>query len=172
MLTRRDEISGGGETRRFHYSRQRFRTNLVIAMALTLLFCAAIWLVLGSLPAIDRNFWTTLGGMIFFAFISSRMLWLYWRDEVVLAVQPIGLYDGRIAAAAIPWEAIKEIVVEQNERDFRLLVYLWPRRVEDRQNPARKEADADYRIDLTPLEAPPQEIIAAIQLYKPIRIEH
>ena len=104
---------------RFRYHRESFRRILAIAIGLTLVFCGVVWLLLGIYGVRHMN-WITAGtGVIFFAFISARMLAQYLRDETVLAVQPVGLYDARISSETIPWENIKELVLIRREQERR-----------------------------------------------------
>lgn len=147
----------------FRYSKAGFRYNLIVATALTILVCGLVWLLLGIYGSNHMNLLTALTGVIFFAFISARMLARYWRNEVILAVRPTGLYDARIAAETIPWEEIKELVLKRREQEYQLEIILWPRRPGGRMR--------DHDIDLSVLEGGSQLVLEAISHYMPIRME-
>lgn len=157
------DIEGGSKTHQFRYSREGFRYNLAVAIALTALFCGFVWLITGVYGTAWHTMITVVAGSIFFAFISARMLAQYWRDDVVLAVQPTGLYDGRIGGDTIPWDAIKELVVIRREQEFRLEVILWPGKEGGRPR--------SHEVNLSALEGGSQAILEAIHAYKPIRLE-
>jgi hypothetical protein len=134
-----------------------------VAIGLTILVCGLVWLLLGIYGSNHMNLLTALTGAIFFAFISARMLARYWRNEVILAVRPTGLYDARIATDTIPWEEIKELVLKRREQEYQLAIILWPHK------PGGKVRDHD--IDLSALEGGSQSILEAISQYMPIRME-
>jgi len=157
------ELEGGPRSQQFRYSRSGFRYNLTVALALTALFCGFVWLIIGVYGTIWHNAITAVTGLVFFAFISARMLGQYWRDEVVLAVQPTGLYDGRISSEAIAWDRIKELVLLRREQEYQLSIVLWP------QKPGGKVVT--HEINLTALEGGSQQILEAIDQYKSIRLE-
>jgi len=157
------DIEGGSATHQFRYSRAGFRYNLAVAVALTALFCGFIWLITGGYGTAWHTVITVTPGLIFFAFISARMLAQYWRDDVVLAIQPTGLYDGRIGGDTIPWDAIKELVVIRREQEFRLEVILWPRKADAKAK--------SHEVNLSALEGGAQAILEAINAYKPIQLE-
>lgn len=157
------DIVGGTKTHQFRYSRTGFRYNLAVALALTALFCGFVWLITGVYGTAWHTAITVSAGLIFFAFISARMLAQYWRDDVVLAVQPTGLYDGRIGGDTIPWDAIKELVMIRREQEFRLEVILWPKKPGGRAR--------SHEVNLSALEGGSQAILEAINAYKPIRLE-
>lgn len=157
------DIEGGPTSAQFRYSKSGFRYNLVIALVLTAAVCGLVWLLLGIYGSNHMNLYTALTGAVFFAFISARMLAQYWRDEVVLAVQPTGLYDGRISLETIPWDRIKELVLLRREQEYQLSIILWP------QKPGGKAVT--HEINLTALEGGSQAILEAIDQYKTIRLE-
>ena len=170
MLSVQDEIIGQGRAAQYRYSKDRFRINLAIAIGLTAMICALIWLLLGIYGSRYMNTWTIIAGLVFFAFISARMIAQYFRDEVVLAIQPTGLYDGRLNQEIIEWEKIKELVLSRREQEFTLAVYLWPKTA-DKSVDEDHNQEAHYMIDLAPLDAAPEKILETINQYKPIRLE-
>ena len=170
MLSVQDEIIGQGQGAQFRYSKDRFRTNLAIAIGLTALVCGLIWLLLGIYGSPHMNTWTIVAGLVFFAFISARMIAQYFRDEVVLAIQPTGLYDGRLGQEIIEWEIIKELVLSRREHEFTLAVYLWPK-TSGKSGSKNDTQKVDYLIDLSPLDAIPEKILETINQYKSIRLE-
>ncbi len=163
VVTLHQDIEGQKGAAQFRYSKDGFRRNLLIAVALTALICSLVWLLLGIYGSSNMNLYTLIAGLLFFAFISAKMLSQYFRNEVVLAVQPTGLYDGRISSETILWERIKELVLVRREQEYSLSIVLWPQ--ENNQNAATHE------IELTALEGGSEEILEAINQYKPIRLE-
>lgn len=157
------DIEGQKGSAQFRYSREGFRRNLLIATALTALICSLFWLLLGIYGSNHMNLYTMIAGLLFFAFISARMLSQYFRNEVVLAVQPTGLYDGRISSETILWEKIKELVLVRREQEYSLSIVLWPK-----ENHLKT---ATHEIELTALEGGSEKILEAINQYKPIRLE-
>ena len=147
----------------FRYSKAGFRYNLIVAVALTALVCGLVWLLLGIYGSNHMNLLTALTGAVFFAFISARMLAQYWRNEVVLAVQPTGLYDGRISSETFAWDTIKELVLLRREQEYQLSVILWP------EKPGGKPVT--HEINLSVLEGGSQPILEAISQYRQIRLE-
>ena len=101
---------------------------------------------------------------MFFAFVSVSMLWRYFRNGVVLAVQPAGLYDARVSEVPVSWEDIRDIVLRQAEDAFRLEVYLWKRQ-------EAATAVPDFSIDLDSLNAGAGEIVNDIAAHSKIRNE-
>ena len=160
----RPDIEGQKGAAQFRYSRDGFRRSLIIAMCLTALICGLVWLLLGIYGSPNMNLYTAIAGLLFFAFISARMLAQYFRDDVVLAVQPTGLFDARISMETIPWEAVKELVLSRREQEYSLSVHLWPH--SDKPNLA-----VDHSVELSSLEGGSEAILAAIQLYMPIKME-
>ena len=157
------EIEGERKPAQFRYSREGFRLNLIIAIGLTLLVCSLVWLLLGIYGSNHMNLFTAFAGLAFFAFISARMLAQYFRNDVVLAVQPTGLYDSRISSETIPWSNIKELLLLRREQVYSLQVTLWP---------STEGAEArSHEIELSVLEGGSQRILEAINAYKPIRME-
>lgn len=158
------QIDGLKQPARFHYSHAGFQRNLTIALGLTGLVCGLVWLLLGIMGSNHMMAYTIVTGLIFFAFISARTLARYIRNEVVLAVQPTGLYDGRISTQTIPWEAIKELVLTRAETEYSLSIVLWP------QN-AVTGNKTRHDIELTALEGGSEAILDAISQYRQIRLE-
>jgi len=135
----------------------------MVATALTALICGLVWLLLGIYGSNHMSLYTLIAGLLFFAFISAKMLFQYFRNEVVLAVQPTGLYDGRISSETISWERIKELVLVRREQEYSLSIVLWPS-----ENNSKATS---HEIDLTALEGGSEVILEAINEYKPIRLE-
>ncbi|MGB7337105.1 MAG: hypothetical protein WBD01_15060 [Salaquimonas sp.] len=159
------EIEGQTGPAKFRYSRAGFRRNLVIALALTALICGLVWLLLGISGSNHMTLYTSIAGLLFFAFISAKMLGQYVRNEVVLAVQPTGLYDSRISSETIAWDKIKELVLLRREQEYSLSVHLWPK-----ENTGDAKAKS-HEIELTALEGGSEKILEAINQYKPIRLD-
>jgi len=159
------DIEGERQPARFRYSRQGFQRNLAIALGLTGLVCGLVWLLLGINGSPRMTLYTVITGLVFFAFISARTLAQYFRDEVVLAVQPTGLYDGRISSQTIPWEAIKELVLTRAEQEYALSIVLWPQH-------AITGGKTRHEIELTPLEGGAEPVLNAISQYRQIRLEN
>ncbi len=160
------QIEGQPEALQFRYSKAGFRRNLVIAIGLTLLICGLTWLLLGIYGSNHMNLLTIITGLCFFAFISARMLAQYFRNEIILAVQPTGIYDGRISDETIAWEKIKELVLIRREQDYSLSVILWPGR-----NGNTTLQENSFELELSVLEGGSEKILDAIQKYMPIRME-
>lgn len=156
-----EELQTGHEAR-FRYHRESFRRSLIIAIGLTALVCGLVWLLLGIYGSRYMNLVTAIAGLVFFAFISARMIANYMRDEIVLAVQPTGLLDIRLSADPIPWEAIKELVLIRREQEFALRIVLWPVRGRDAR---------EHEIDLSVLEGGARPVLDAIGAYMPVRLE-
>lgn len=147
----------------FRYSKDGFRLNLLIAVALTALICGLVWLLLGIYGSNHMNLYTAIAGLAFFSFISARMLAQYVKNEVVLAVQPTGLYDSRITAETIPWSDIKELLLLRREQNYSLQVSFWP---------ASKFSNVKtHEVELSVLEGGSEKILEAINAYMPIRME-
>jgi hypothetical protein len=157
-------IEGGSQAARFRYSREGFRRNLAIALGLTGLVCGLVWLLLGINGSPHMTLYTLITGFVFFAFISARTLTQYFRNEVVLAVQPTGLYDARISSETIPWDAIKELVLSRAEQDYSLSIVLWPKH-------AMGAGRMHFDIELTALESGSEPVLNAISQYRQIRLE-
>lgn len=157
------EIEGQRGASQFRYSRDGFRLNMIIALGLTALTCGLVWLLLGIYGSSHMNFYTALAGLAFFAFISARMLAQYFKNDIVLAVQPTGLYDSRISSQTIPWGNIKELLLLRREQSFSLKITLWP--VDG------KASAKSHEIELSVLEGGSEQILEAINAYMPIRLE-
>ncbi len=157
------DIEGQKGSAQFRYSREGFRLNLIIAIALTVLICSLVWLLLGIYGSNHMNLYTAFAGLAFFAFISARMLAQYFKNDVVLAVQPTGLYDSRISSQTIPWNNIKELLLLRREQVYTLEVTLWP--VDG------KASAKTHQIELSALEGGSEQILEAINAYMPIRME-
>ena len=150
---------------RFRYHRESFRRSLIIAIALTGLVCGLVWLLLGIYGVRQMNWITAITGLVFFAFISARMLANYLRGDIILAVQPTGLMDRRIAAEPLAWEAIKELVLIRREQEFTLRIIMWP------QAGGGGRSGKVHEVDLSGLEGGTRPVIEAISAYKPVRME-
>ena len=164
-IATRPVIEGQKEAARFRYSKSGFRRNLVIAVGLTILICMITWLILGIYGSNYMNLLTIFTGLCFFAFISAKMLAQYFRNEVVLAVQPTGLFDGRISSETIGWEKIKELVLVRREQEYSLSLILWP------TGGSAKSEGKTYQIELSALEGGSEKILDAIEHYMRIRME-
>ncbi len=81
-----------------------------------------------------------------------------------MAVRPDGLFDARYSSQAVPWDDIKDLRLGRAENDFNLSVYLWPDRTSSGAGPA-------FDIDLSPLDAPVDQILQALSAYKQISLE-
>jgi len=92
------------------------------------------------------------------------MVWSYLRNEIVLAIRPDGLFDARYSAEAVPWDRIKDLRLGRVENDFHLYVYLWPDRF------LRTDEKAEFVIDLASLDAGVEQILAAMNVHKPVSI--
>ena len=159
---RADEVIGNTGTNQFRYHRESFQRTLAIAVGLTLAVCGLVWLLLGIYGVRQMNLLTLLTGLIFFAFISARMLARYFRNEVILAVQPTGLFDARIGDDVLPWDSIRELVLVRREQDYSLRIVLW----------GSKGATAPtHEVNLTALEGGAQPVLEAISSYEPVRME-
>ncbi len=157
------EFFGTGTARKFHYSREPFRRNLLIAVLLTIVVYGLSWLLLGIAGFQNRTLYALATGFVFFAFISFRMIRQYLAHDVVMAVQPTGLYDSRLAREVVPWDGIKELVVVQRESEVFLRVEQWPLR-DGSPRPGRE-------LSLSLLDGDAGVIVAAIRAYKPVRLD-
>lgn len=158
------DILGTKEKSQFKYSKSGFRNNLIIALGLTALFCALVWMILGIYGSNYMNIFTALTGLMFFAFISARTIILYFKDEIVMAVQPNGVYDRRIGDELISWDEIKELVLIRKEQDYALKIVLWP---------TNNNADTQktYLSNLSTLQGGSEPVLNAISQFKNIRME-
>ena len=148
----------------YRYSVSRFRQTLITAAAMTAGLAGLVWMLLTGLRDPDAGLWALASGSVFFAFVSVSMLWRYYRNGVVLAVQPAGLYDARVSEVPVSWEDIRDIVLRQAEDAFRLDVYLWKRQ-------EAATAVPDFSIDLDSLNAGAGEIVNDIAAHSKIRNE-
>ena len=160
--TRAEEVLGGTATHQFRYHRESFQRTLAIAIGLTIAVCGLVWLLLGIYGVRQMNLLTVLTGLIFFAFVSARMLAQYFRNEVILAVQPTGLFDARIGNDVLPWEEIRELVLVRREQDYSLKIVLWG---------AKGAKPQTHEVSLTALEGGAQPVLEAINAYRPVRME-
>ena len=85
---------------------------------------------------------------------------------------PTGLLDTRHSAEPVAWETIREIVLRQNEDDFRLDVYLWKDQMHANDNRASGVPRPDFTIEVAPLDASLGDVYTAIETHKPVRMEH
>ena len=159
---RADEVIGNTGTNQFRYHRESFQRTLAIAIGLTLAVCGLVWLLLGIYGVRQMNLLTLLTGLIFFAFISARMLARYFRNEVILAVQPTGLFDARIGDDVLPWDSIRELVLVRREQDYSLRIVLWG---------SKGAKPQTHEVNLTALEGGAQPVLEAINAYRPVRVE-
>lgn len=162
---RADDVIGGAGAHRFRYHRESFRRTLAIAIGLTLAVCGLVWLLLGIYGVRHMNLLTLLTGLIFFAFVSARMLAHYFRNEVILAVQPTGLFDARIGNNVLPWDAIRELVLVRREQDYSLRIVMWS------GMSGRGAKQQTHEVSLTALEGGAQPVLEAISAYMPVRVE-
>lgn len=158
----RAEVIGDPGTNQFRYHRESFQRTLAIAIGLTLAVCGLVWLLLGIYGVRQMNLLTLLTGLIFFAFVSARMLARYFRNEVILAVQPTGLFDARIGDDVLPWDAIRELVLLRREQEYSLQIVLWG---------SKGAKPQTHEVNLTALEGGAQPVLEAISAYRPVRVE-
>lgn len=149
----------------YRYSRQSFNRSTLTAVGLTLIVCLLVWLFSRLLGFYRSDLITAISGLIFFSFCSAAMIWRYWRNDIVVAIRPDGLFDARYSTQAIPWDDIKDVRLGRAENDFQLDVYLWPGRHHV------TDAGPAFSIDLQPLDVPAQQVVDAIVNYKPITLE-
>ena len=177
MLVPQNEFQYLNASSQFRYSKSKFRNNLVIALALTGMVCGLTWLVLGIYGSPRLYLYSSIVGLIFFAFMSVKMLRQYIGDKVVLAIRPTGLYDGRWSSEIIDWDAIKQIDLGQRENEFMLPVWLWPQKSTnvtsmDTRAEQAKTVKPDFTIDLEPLDGKPSHIVKLIGQYMPVAMGH
>lgn len=156
----------------FRYSVPKFRQTLLTSAALTAMLTGLSWMLLQVFNRQLSAIWTALVALLFFAFVSAPSIWRYWRGEIVLAVLPTGLLDTRHSAEPVAWETIREIVLRQNEDDFRLDVYLWKDQMHANDNRASGVPRPDFTIEVAPLDASLGDVYTAIETHKPVRMEH
>jgi len=149
----------------YRYSRPKFHTALIAAVALTAMVTWLVWMLLLAFGSRHPGLWSAAAATVFFGFVSAPSLMRYARDEIVLAVYPTGLLDARHGADIVPWEDIREMVLRQSESEFELDVHLWRRRQ------ALADGKPDFTIELASLDAGPSEIVAAIARHARIRGE-
>lgn len=157
------ELNGEGNTTQFRYHRESFRRTLAIAAGLTFAVCGLVWLLLGIFGTRQMNLLTLFTGLIFFAFVSARMLARYFRNETILAVQPTGLFDARIADDVMPWESIRELLLIRREQEYSLKIVLWGSK--------GGEGPQTHEVSLTALEGGAEPVLEAISAYRPVRME-
>lgn len=157
-------IEGEQRANQFKYSKSKFQINLLIAAALTLMVCLFVWMILGIWGSPNANFYTFIAGLIFFAFISFKMVRQYVQSKTILSITPNGLHDSRHNDEIIPWEEIKEITLGLREEAFILSVRLWPK-----EN-SPKTKTPNFQIDLEPLDSKPNTIVALINEYKQVTV--
>ena len=177
MLIQQNEFQNPNGSSQFRYSRSKFRNNLVIALALTAMVCAFTWLILGISGSPRLYLYSSVVGLVFFAFMSVTMLRQYIGDTVVLAIRPTGLYDARWSSEIIDWDRIKQINLGQREYQFILSVWLWPQKstnvtpLHNRPVPAQS-SKPDFTIDLEPLDGDPSHIVSLINQHKPVTMDN
>ncbi|MEM7300609.1 MAG: hypothetical protein AAF468_05950 [Pseudomonadota bacterium] len=154
----------------FRYSRASFINALMTSLGLAALGGLVVYLFfrLGGFSYAGIATWTA--GVLFFVFFSFRALWLFMQNEVVLAVRPDGLYDARLSPSHFSWEDLWEINLTRLESDYRLELRLWPKTVisTSKKHAGRVE---DIEIETSSLDGGIEEIVAAIQKYKPVTIK-
>jgi len=150
--------------RKFRYSTASFRSSVFAALGLTAIVSFLVWLFAQLFGYQHYNVITLVSGMIFFGFCSAAMIWRYMRNDTILAVRPDGLFDARYSSQAIPWDEIKDIRLGRVENEFQLTVVLWPKTFE------RGEERPAFIVDLAPLDGGIEQVLAAMQEYKPVSI--
>ena len=146
---------------RFRYSPTKFWISLIVALGLTAMVTGLTWMIFTRQGNPNANLITATAGLIFLAFFSARMALQYFRDDVVLAIQPTGIMDARWGRGMVEWELVKEITLRQFESNFELVVHLWP---------VNKYAER-LPIDLDALEGDVDAVLAAIMVHMPVRNE-
>lgn len=149
----------------YRYSTTKFRTALVVAAAITIMVAGLTWMMTGTLNQSGRIFWTSVAALVFFAMLSASMLVQYFRQEVIVAVRPTGLFDARYSSETIAWEKIRDITLRRTEDEFMLDVYFWY----SQEKAERMGNQPEFTMDLGPLEAEPERIVRAIAQFKDIR---
>ncbi len=149
----------------FRYSTTKFRTALIVATAITLMVAGLTWMMTGALDQASRMFWTAAAALVFFAMLSASMLIRFFRQEVIVAVRPTGLFDARYSPETIPWEQIRDITLRRTEDEYMLDVYFWYAQ----EIAERKGNQPEFTMDLSTLDAEPERIIRAIAQFKDIR---
>jgi ABC-type nickel/cobalt efflux system permease component RcnA len=149
----------------YRYSRPKVRTALVVAAGLTAVVSGTAWMLMLAFHVRHADLYASASAAVFFAFVSATMLWRYLRNEVVLAVQPTGLYDSRWRSDAVAWEAVREVVVRRKEDEVELDVYLW----QPQMSGGRREVRPDHTIELAPLEGSAASIVGAIAEHVTVR---
>ncbi len=155
-------------TTQFRYSKNSFNKSVLAALGLTLIVSFLVWLFSRLLGLRHADIITLISAVIFFSFCSAAMIWHYFRRSVILAFRPGGLFDARYSSQAVPWDQIKDVRLSRAENDFQIGVYLWPnfRRSQFGENGA-----PEFFIDLTPLDAPPEQVLLAMAEFKQITME-
>lgn len=145
---------------RFRYSRTSFRANVLSAAGLTLIVSCLTWLFLRLGVLSHATWWTAATGLIFFAFCSAAMIWRYLRGSVVLAVRPDGLFDARISREAVLWSDVLSLDLQRTENEFHLIISTF----------GSGGKVVKTSVDLAPLDADVNTILAAISAYRPVDV--
>ncbi len=156
-------------TTQFRYSKNSFSRSVWAALGLTLIVSFLVWLFSRLLGLRHADLITLVSGVIFFGFCSAAMIWHYLRRAVVVAVRPDGLFDARYSAQSIPWDEIKDVRLARVENDFQMEIFLWPNFRKNKQ--AGSGGAAEFSIDLSSLDASPEQVLQAMGEYKQISIE-
>lgn len=153
----------------YRYSKDSFHRSLITAIGLTLIVSFLVWLFARLFGLRHADIITAVSGTIFFSFCSAATVWRYFRQSVVFAVRPDGLFDARHSTQAVPWDHIKDMRLARAENDFQLGVYLWPDAAKRPQT--RNEVRPDFTVDLAPLDAPVDQIIDRLLAYKTVVLD-
>ncbi|MCC2098637.1 MAG: hypothetical protein KDJ29_17205 [Hyphomicrobiales bacterium] len=153
------------------YSRPKFRVSLVTAAAMTAMVSATVWMMLRAFAVLHATFYAAVSAVVFFAFMSVRMLLGYLRNDVVVAAHPTGLYDARWRAEPVAWEQIREIVARRRENEVELDVYLWRAQSDEAGQAGDGERVPDHVIELAPLEGDINSLIEAMDQHVRLHIE-
>ncbi len=148
----------------FRYSRSRFLTMMMASLALTAAISFTVFVLLSTFGVRHYKAITWATGLIFFAFLSARMIYRFLRNEVVLSIHQGGISDRRIAGEVMAWDDIRSITMELVEQEVHLRVQMWPTTVAAKNGNA-----ASFFIDLSLLDADTAAIISSIERYHPVK---
>ena len=147
----------------FRYSRSRFWTMMIASLALTIAITFTTYVLLSTLGVRQYKLFTYATGLIFFGFLSARMIYQFLRNEVILSIHQGGILDVRQSPEVLAWDDIKAIVLERVEQEQQLRVFFW-----QSSNGVRQMKVVNAVINTELLDGDAEKIVASIERYQPV----
>ncbi len=136
---------------------------MIASLALTIAITFTTYVLLSTFGVRHYKAFTFATGLIFFGFLSARMIYQFIRNEVILSIHQGGIMDIRHSGEVLAWDDIKAIVLERVEQEYQLRVFFW-----QVNNGVRQMKVVNAVINIELLDGDAEKIVASIERYQPV----